>query len=389
MINPMVKKLLKRTLPFLVSSLMMSGCWDRREINDIAFVLGTAIDRDKEGIKVSLLIPLPGNLGGNAGGGGGGGKSGGKPYTIKAVRGIEGLTTKLQLGMSRTLFFGHRRVLLIGEDAMKEGIIPLLDSVARVPENRLSTFIAVTKGKAADYLIANEKLERFPVEQMRELLQSNATIRTSVKEVISDINKVGTEALFPYLELKKSTAVGEKSEEIQAIGFVLTRDGKQVGVVQGEEAYGMRLLKGKFKPFAVLLKTDRGDLSFEISKAASRIKPYVKGNDIHFDLKLNLDINILGTEAESDIIKDLPKIQKQVEQKMSMDTQQLLEILKSKQSDVIGFGQQLNRAFPQKWESDWKPQWPALLSKCNFHVSVTANISRVGMIRANLATKEE
>src|SRR5690606_41119568 len=61
--------------------ILLTGCWDRQEINDVAFVLGKAIDREKDGYRVSVVIPLPGNMGGPSGGSGSGGK---KPYTVQS-----------------------------------------------------------------------------------------------------------------------------------------------------------------------------------------------------------------------------------------------------------------------------------------------------------------
>ena len=77
---PLLKHL-KWVFPFLISPLVLSGCWDRREINDVAFVLASSIDKENDLYRVSILIPLPGNMGG--GGGGGGGTGGVEPYTIE------------------------------------------------------------------------------------------------------------------------------------------------------------------------------------------------------------------------------------------------------------------------------------------------------------------
>ena len=39
---------------WLSISLLLTGCWDRTEINDVAFVLASAIDLDKEGIRMTF-----------------------------------------------------------------------------------------------------------------------------------------------------------------------------------------------------------------------------------------------------------------------------------------------------------------------------------------------
>lgn len=39
--------------------LLLTGCWDRREINDVAFVLAGGADKEGDNILISVLIPLP------------------------------------------------------------------------------------------------------------------------------------------------------------------------------------------------------------------------------------------------------------------------------------------------------------------------------------------
>ncbi|TXK73213.1 Ger(x)C family spore germination protein, partial [Paenibacillus sp. N3.4] len=43
---------------------LLTGCWDRTETNDIAFVLTSAIDLEDDGrYRISYMLPLPGSMG--------------------------------------------------------------------------------------------------------------------------------------------------------------------------------------------------------------------------------------------------------------------------------------------------------------------------------------
>lgn len=134
----------------LLSPLALAGCWDRKEINDVAFVIGSSVDKENGMYRSALQIALPGNLGGAGSKGGGGGTSGGKSYYLESKTGItlRSANMEIQAGNSRNLSFSHRRVLLIGEDFARDGIAPMLDQFARIPQNRLSSLVAVTSGSA-------------------------------------------------------------------------------------------------------------------------------------------------------------------------------------------------------------------------------------------------
>ena len=80
----------------------LTGCWDRTETNDIAFVLTSSVDLEDDGrYRVTYMLPLPGSMGGASGGGGG--TAGGKSYYIDSEVGttIRDAISKLQIRMAR------------------------------------------------------------------------------------------------------------------------------------------------------------------------------------------------------------------------------------------------------------------------------------------------
>jgi spore germination protein KC len=382
-------KYLKIVILFLISPLLLSGCWDRREINDLAFVLASAIDKENQLYRLSILIPLPGNMGGA--GGGGGGTGGVAPYTVQSELGTTPLeaVANMQLRLSRKIIFAHRRVLLIGEDAAKEGLTILMDSLSRTPENRLSTFVAVTKGKAGDFLSAKVSLERFSAELIRELLQSDATIRTTAKDVITRMNISGQDAYVPYLELIKKNTNEKKTDDIQSTGFSILKAGKQVDVLKEKDALAMRLLMPKFRSYSETLEMDNGKVSFHISNAKTHIKPYLNGNEINFEIKVDSEADVYEFLSNKNTFKEIPKINQLIESHMKTDIVKVIENLKITGSDVVGFGQILNRHFPHKWAKDWEKNWYSLFANAKFKVSVNVDIYRVGMLSENMAKKED
>ena len=108
----------------LISMISLTGCWDRIEVNDMAFVAAAEFDKEAENkFRISVLVPLPSALGGVGSSGGGGGTSGSKPYYIDSDvgRNIMEAINKLQHHMSRKIYFAHRRVLIIGEKLARRG----------------------------------------------------------------------------------------------------------------------------------------------------------------------------------------------------------------------------------------------------------------------------
>ncbi|GAB6933558.1 hypothetical protein JCM14719A_19110 [Calditerricola satsumensis] len=98
----------------LLSLLLLTGCWDRVEINDLALVTAAGLDKGKgKTVKLSLQLAVPAAMpsvaGGDGGGLGGGGAGAGRPPTL--VVSAEGITiadamTKLQEKLPRRIFWG-------------------------------------------------------------------------------------------------------------------------------------------------------------------------------------------------------------------------------------------------------------------------------------------
>ncbi|WP_409346542.1 Ger(x)C family spore germination protein [Paenibacillus sp. MBLB4367] len=375
-------------LPFLCLALV-TGCWDRKEINDLAFVMATAIDKDKDGFRVSVLIPLPGNMGGPSGGGGGSG--GQKPFAIDSETGStpNEAIKKLQNRLSRQLYFAHRRVLLYSEDVLKDGIVEIMDGSTRTPDNRLTTMIAATKGKASDYLSATTNIERFATEAIREMLQSDISIPIRIKDVIGQMNTPGDDARIPYLELVSSKDKNP-SNEIQITGFAITSNGKMVGVIKNDEALGFRWLRSKFKPYWDIYHTEKGRYSVHIDKGSRKITPSLSGSDIRYDLQFHITGYV--TEAidspNYENADETKLLEKAIASKVESEITRAIKQLQQKKSDSAGFGQLLYRTYPGRWNREWKANWENIFPTCTFHVSAETSIHKIGMLRENLAKRE-
>ncbi|SFE02088.1 spore germination protein KC [Paenibacillus catalpae] len=373
--------------------LILTGCWDRREINDVAFVLASAIDKEGDSIRVSVLIPLPGNMGSSAGGGGGSG--GQKPFTIKTETGntVREAVSKLQFQLPRHLFFGHRRVIIIGEQlAREEGVDTIFDGVTRTPENRLTAFIAISDGKAQDVLNADTRLERFSAESMRELLQSEASVRISLKDVVGKIISIGEDAFFPYIEKVKTKIKGQESEDILIEGFVLTHNGKMTGTVKGNAAIGLRLLNHSFRKYDETFNDAGNFLTVAITEADIKIKPVMKNGELSFRIHSMVKASVnedLDPNRNYDDYETRKQIEQIVSQRVEDNIKLAIKKMQQSNSDAIGFGLHAYRAYPQIWTKQYRKDWETIFPEMKFEVTAKANLYRFGMSSENLGRKDQ
>ncbi|HDR7856722.1 TPA: Ger(x)C family spore germination protein, partial [Bacillus paranthracis] len=132
----------------VVSLCFLTGCWDRTELNDLAIELGWGLDQAKNNkVEISAQFIIPSKMGMGQSGRSNAGKSvfiesGIGKDTHEAVQ-------MMQTKMSREIFRGHQRVILIGEKMAKNGLASVLDAYSRDPDIRLRADAFVIKGHTA------------------------------------------------------------------------------------------------------------------------------------------------------------------------------------------------------------------------------------------------
>lgn len=361
--------------------LLLSGCWDRVEINDAALVAGTAIDKVDDHYRVSLQIPLPGQMGGAGSSGGGGGTSGSGPWQMEVMEGktIMEANQFQQQAVSRMLNFSHRRIVLFGEDVAKEGLSVPLDVLVRVPQNRLSTLAAITKGEAGDVLAADAPYEQLPAEMAREIAQQNMRGLPSLRSFASTLLTEGIDPILPYLALEKASPGGGEKEKttIKLEGMAIFDDSKMTGIVRGNQVTALLLTSNRAVTPTIRLPAPRGTgyLEVRLQEPQTELTPTIKNGQISVKLKLTARGWVADNESKYDISAkgNLQEVEKHLRDLLRAEIDELLHSLQTRyHSDPLGIGNLINQRENNLWKEikkDWKEiHYPKVKTDIVVHV---------------------
>jgi spore germination protein KC len=149
-------KTLCKVLLFFVMVCVLSGCWDREELEDKSYVIGLGLDRSKheEKIKVTMLLANP-EVGSIQGGGG----STEKPREILTFDANDFIAAKATANsiISRNISYELLRIFVVSEEFARDPIFPdTFADVLKDKEIRLNSYIAVSKEKASQYFLNNK-----------------------------------------------------------------------------------------------------------------------------------------------------------------------------------------------------------------------------------------
>jgi spore germination protein KC len=371
--------LLLCSIPFL-----LSGCWDRVEINDMAIIVATGIDLTDEGeIELSVQIINPSGFGtsGSGGSSGPGSSSGGTMVSLERATGktIFDARSKLQEKVPRRLFLGHNRVIFIGEKLAKKGITEHVDFFARHPFPRIKAYVFVTKGNPVELFQISPDLERSTAEAARELAEQKFSLDVSLKDLLQMLAEETRGAALPLIMVDRESP---STVAIKVQGTAIFKNGKLVGELNDEMNRGLLWVKDKIDTAAVTIQPEEseGYISFMLINSHTKLKPEIKDGKWKMNIVIEADDDIVENSTRLDMmsVDNVKEIRKQLEKRIRDRIYDSLEVIqKDYKTDVLGFDDAFHRHYPKEWEKV-KDKWDEKFQDVEVVVDANITITRPG-----------
>lgn len=375
----------------LIQALMLSGCWDRNEINDYAFWIGTALDLSESGkLQKSAQIAVPADLKSIKGSGG----NNQRANIVLTATGssIVDLTQQIQDKLPRKVFLGHRRSIFIGEKLARKGLIDVMDQFTRNTDTRLRTDIfVVNNGEGKELLNINSPFNQFSaivaVDQDRYCRLGD----TALRDVLIDVGRDGIRPSMPMVEISpKNKQEKDKIFDVRSVA-IFNKDLQMVGEVSGRESLELFWVKGVLKNQFVTEEMEEGSISLYESNLKQSIRTKFDGN------KLKAYVKLVGTgrvlENNTDIDLSVSTERNRIESKLNaIKAKRVEETIKKLQlqfgQDVFGIGEEFHREHPYRWK-ELRNRWDQLFPTIEVSVDVKLNIQSTGDIRKRIVGKGE
>ena len=391
----MVRKL-KFSILVLVIMFLTTGCWDERELNDQAIILGWGFDLNEDGEYIgSAQIVVPGELGEGSGGQG-------KGYIVETASGksLLDVTQNMQRKLSRKVFLSHRKVIVIGERLARKGISNIIDEYSRDAELPMRTnFFVLKNGDAMEFFEVPYNLENMPATAAIKMFQSTAGPEsTTFKDFLEGASSEGASPTLPVLEIinskpEGSQENGEKSKVFRLDGrAIFNQNLELVGFLSYREAVDRLWIIDKLNThnFTTDLLGEGGNIGILGMGFKSKVQPIVKNDQVEF----NITLSGTGVVRENNTKLDLkqPENIKSIERSFNNHLQEHMKntisnVQKEYRTDIFRFGRSIHKKYPQKWKL-WKKDWSQKFSDANVTVQVDINIDRTGATGPSLHLKE-
>lgn len=383
---------------------MLTGCWNRKELNDIAITVALGIDQSEDQYSISAQIVNPSEIAAKVAGGKG------APVVTYTARGdtvFEALR-KMTKKAPRKIYLSHLRLIVLGEDFANEvGIGKALDFLSRDHEIRTDFALLVAKGVSAEKVLQVYTIpqEIIPSNKIFKSLETSekawaATAIVTLDEVISDIVSEGKQPAITGIELtgekeKEEVQTKKNVDKISPISspqiadVAIFKKDKLVGWLNEEESKGFQYIMGNVKSTVGHVSCpDGGKVALEIIRTKSEITGNVINGKPIANVKIRIEANVGDVECDIDLSKteNIYKLDKLAEEKVKGKMEDAVKKAKEYRTDIFGFGEAIRRSNPKAWK-EMKDDWDEKFADLQVNIKVDHKLRSLGTITKSFQDK--
>jgi len=394
-----MKKVLKVMLLFCFT-ICLTGCWDKIEINERAYVYAigydvfneafyeAAQDRDigliespkmteRNRFVVTFSTPNLKAIGNKA-------SSDELRFVLSTVgNNIYDATTLMSSRINRVFYFNYTKALIFSEEFARneEYMKETIDNINRHNQLSRKVYMYVTEGTAKDVIETDNVFEPRTGIFLSQVFQSKQrTARYYYKpfeDILLDINKTGC-TLLPRITPGK--------EQLKIAGSGVLKDYKFVGWLGEIETRAVSFIRNKVNSEIVNIKVDEQTwIPFIITNSVTKPSSKIEDSKIIMNYNIQIEgyLEQFKMEKESSLTDSnyIATIEQKVEESLKKDIEDTVEkVQKEYQADALGVGDYLSKFEPDTWDKV-KDDWSNYFKDVEINVYIDAKIRRFGLTK--------
>lgn len=394
---------IKMILLLLILTLLLSGCWSKRELNELAIVVALGIDKIDDEYEISIQVVDPSEISSKQP------SSGRSPvvtYHTKGKSVFEAIRRMTTL-TPRKPYFSHLQIVVIGQKLAEEGLNEPLDFIARDHEFRNDFDVVMSyQTTAKEVLNVLTPIEKMPANKLLNSIKVSekswgSTLTVNTDELLNTLSSKEKSAVLSAVEIEGDPKLGIDQTNVERIktpvilkysGIAVFKEDKLLGLLSEEESIYFNFLNNKIESTVVVLACpDKGDLTTEITQSKAKIKGIFEKGTPKISIKINVTQNIGEVNCAINLTqnKTIEYIDKLTEDQIKEQTEKTLNIIqKSYKLDILGFGEALRRENPKKWK-EMQKEWSTIYPEITVDIDVTVNTQGLGTIQNSLLYKSK
>lgn len=382
-------------LLIIIQMMLLSGCWSKKELDEISILSGIGIDKiEEDKLLLTMQVILHREM---------------KIESQSGKRGAERPTQNVEvtgdslieanrnfiLQTGRKGYWSHVSVIVIGEELARKGISDILDVLERDHEIRQRTLILVAKGKAKDILMGEtidlEVVQAYNIKDMIKIAHHDGkSVKVDLRNYFLMSGKDSYSSFIPGIDTIKKNGEIKRNIELKDTGIF--KENKLVGWFDDTETRGLLWILNEISNCVTEVKypKEKNDFVFiEMLRSNRRIEPIIKENNLE---KIILNVSASGKIAQSNEHVDITKtkiisdIEKATEEVITEKMMSAIKKGKELNVDIFGFGEAIYKKNPKLWKQ-MEDYWEDIFLSIPVEVNVNMEIKRTGLISKSKKSK--
>lgn len=344
--------------------LPLSGCWDAKEIQDVAYVSAIGVDYEDQAYRVYVQLISFGNVAKTEGATSGSAQR--PPVWIGTGTGKSLNEAFYDLyGTSQLrLFWGHVTSIVYSERFIRKGLNELIDLVNRYREIRYTKWVFGTSEPIDKLFVASPLFNLTPLSSIlhqpgEPFRQNSVVVPLQSQRFISLFNEPAETVLLPRLEIHKGNWKMEQKPlgMLRIHGAFAFAGGKFVGSVDHDAFMGLRWLHPEtIRTPLHLYKNGELVAALVMNKPKPRLEcsPNVAGSEVRCRLQLTVSGSI--NELSADI--GIPALEREASAAIEKQIRDAYTAGLQKKLDLLQLGNTLYKKKPAHWNELFGDRFP-------------------------------
>ncbi|TVY09008.1 Ger(x)C family spore germination protein [Paenibacillus cremeus] len=386
----------------IMVSLLLSGCWDHRELNELGITLAGGIDKSEQGYTVTVQTIDPSQMGRNRAGER-------SPVITYASTGtsINEILAKLTAKLPRESYGSHMRFAVISEQAAKAGLTDSLDFIFRNFEMRPDFYLVVAKGYSAQAVLSMiTPFEIIPAMDFYKSLKISERLwaPTAAIRLIDLLRTLRSEGREPVLTAVTLQGDVDKARSLDAVkqitnlaeyrydNLAIFRKDRMLGWLNENESKAYNYINNKVVRTVKTTKCPRGGGMFSIlvTRVTPSVKPLIEAGCPIITVTEHVEGNIREVECKADLTKERTVLELEKAAEIHFEDvihEGISGVQEKYGSDIFGFGEAFYRHYPRQWK-EWRSDWDNMFRKLSVRVHADVKLKQTGRTVNQIGKKE-
>lgn len=385
---------MKKIIPVILLLFCVTGCWNYRELNQLAITTGIAIDKEEDNYVMTIMIANSKKPGGSS--------DSNQPST--AVYEGKGKTMyeaikHASLNVSKQIYLGHIDILLFSEEIAKNDMQYVIDFIFRYPQTRNNFLLALVRdGKAGDVLKIATPLETFPSQNIARNLEITEKLQGLVYTVeynqfVKDLIEEGMNPVLPGISVIGDVEEGNKEENVEQSEpstylrlepMALFRDNQFLTWSNEDQSKGINVLNNKINTLGVVVPCENGTVVTEVINLKSSFEVNAQEKKVKIKVKAIGGIQELSCKLDLEDSKIIEEIEKKDNEMITQYIKEALLLAQEYKTDIFGFGNAVYKKEPNYFK-EIKETWnEEIFPNLQPEIEVDLHLTAKGTINSDI-----